>query len=216
MKINKWKKDKSIKVFTQLEDVPLPFPPLMKPIQLFGMYYSKDGSLYLEHYAQVKGVLYERYHSGTKILSKDIALEENTKLKTSLHGSGIIAGFERSHVDEDYAYLGFELRNISELFKLAQYKIGTAGHYMGRFEESRNTDIHSHIISGLFEIVDLPVFSIWAAPDDSTVPSNTIITATTQELNNGCTITFFITLDYEQVKQRPSDTQQIVFSNSKG
>lgn len=215
MQISEWKKNKSIKLFTQLEDVPFPFSPLIKPIQLFGMYYGKDGSLYLEHAAKADGVLYERYHSGTKTLSKDIDLEENVKLKTSLHGSGTIVGFERSDVDESYAHLGFELRTVSELFKLAQYKIGTAGHYIGRFEESRETDVYSLVIGGLFERVDLPIFSIWAAPDNTNIPSNTIITATTQELNNGQTITFFITLEYEQVEQRPSDTQQTVFSNLK-
>ena len=210
--IDDWNKKKSIKIYTKLNDIPFPVEPLISPILLFVIYHGLDGSIYVEHMAKCDSVLYARYKEGEQTSSSEIPLNASIKLKTSLHGSGEIVGFERDFDQNPRAHLGFELRKISKLNKLAQFKIGTAGHYIGKFEQSKQPNANSIIIPGLFETVMTPVITIWAAPNCNDLPENIFAIVTTSILANGQTMTIFITLDFEDLKQRLFDTQQIVFT----
>ena len=210
--IEDWKKGDSIRVYSKLDDSPLPFQPLLAPVLLFGVYYGLDGSLYTEHYAKVNTVLYERVDTGSTVVSKEMTITPGTKLKTSFHGSGEIVGFERSDESWPRAHLGYALRDIEGLTKLASQWIGTAGHYLGQFEQSRAPSSKSLVIPGLFEIAEVPVFNIWAGPIDGPAPSEQIVaSATTRELKNGKKISIHITLDFRSTETRPGDPRLIAY-----
>lgn len=211
--IDNWKKDKSIKIYTKLDDFPFAFGPLTSPILLFVIYYGNDGSIYIEHKAKASSALYNRHKDGVSNSPIEVPLDDVTQLKTSIHGSGQVVGFERLLDKGERAHIGFPLREINKIHLLAKFKIGTAGHYIGRFEQSKKPDSKSIIIPGIFETVDMPVFSIWASPNNVVIPDNTIVIATTNTLSNGRTITVLISLDFEKVESRSGDTQQIVFTS---
>jgi hypothetical protein len=147
--IDDWKKGDSIRVYSQLADPPFPFQPLLAPVLLFGLYYNLDGSLYTEHYAKVDTVLYERVDTGNTVISKELTITPGAKLKTSFHGSGEVVEFERSDESWPRAHLGYALRDIEKLTKLASQWIGSAGHYLGQFEQSRSPSSKSVVIPEL-------------------------------------------------------------------
>lgn len=210
--INEWKKSVSIRFYTKLTDPPLQFQPLIAPVLLFGLYYGLDGSLYTEHYAKVETVLYEQVETGNTVTSKELVITPGDRLKTSFHGSGEIVGFERSDETWQRSHLGFALRDIEGLTKLASQWIGTAGHYLGQFEKSRAPSSKSVVIPGLFEIAEVPVFNIWAGPVDGPAPSELIVaSATTRELKNGKKISIHITLDFWVTETRPGDPKLIAY-----
>lgn len=209
--IDNWKQGKTFKIYTKLDHLPFPILHLSSPIQLFGLSYGKDGSLYIIHGAKADSVLYERYEEGVKNLSINVPCNDSTNLKTSLHGSGQVVGVERDLDKSQRAHLGFSLRDINQMHLLAKIKIGTAGNYIGRLEQSKEPDNRSIVISGLFEIVETPVFSIWAAEGKIICPENTILVATTQNLNTNKVINIFVSLNFEKGKERIADTHQIVF-----
>ena len=210
--IRTWKKKKPIRVYTQIEDPPIPFLPLLSPIILFIMYYGMDGSLYTEHNAAISGATYERFENGHKVLTQEVPAEVISKAKTSIHGSGEVVGFERAVENWPRAHLGFALRDINKPRLLAEQHIGTAGHYIGKFEKSPPPTRYSVIAPELFETVDAPVFSIWASPETTNPPKGSIITATTKTLDNGIKLTFSIVLTLMKVDQRPGDHRQVVFT----
>jgi len=211
--IENWKKGESIRVYSQLEDPPFHFSPLISPIRLFGLYYGKDGSLYTEHYVAISGATYERFENGQKIHSQDVPIEAGAKLKTSLHGSGQVVGFERVIEEGPRAHLGFALRDIDGPQLLAEQHIGTAGHYIGNFEESPSPTKYSVLVSGLFETIDLPVFSIWVSPEGADMQDGTVVSATTRLLENNRKLTFSITLSLRKVPQRVGDHRQVIFTS---
>ena len=64
LNIPNWKASKSIRVYTRNSDFPFPFAPLTDPVQLFGIYYEQDGSLYVEHFAPADAIDYARVERG--------------------------------------------------------------------------------------------------------------------------------------------------------
>lgn len=210
--IEEWKKGDSVRVYTQFVEPVLPFPPLVAPVLLFGLYYGLDGSLYTEHYAKVSGVLYERSESGNTVISKELTIKSGTKLKTSFHGSGEVVGFERFDEGWPRAHLGFALREIEGLTKLASQGVGTAGHYLGQFEQSPSPTNKSVLIPGLFEIIEVPIFNIWASPVGESAPSeHIVVSAMTRELKNGKRLVIHITLNLCSTESRPGDPRLIAY-----
>ena len=211
--IENWKKGESIRVYSQLEDPPLNFSSLISPVRLFGLYYGKDGSLYTEHYVAISGAKYERFENDQKIHSQDVPIEVGAKLKTSLHGSGQVVGFERVVEEGPRAHLGFALRDIDGPRLLAEQHIETAGHYLGNFEKSPSPTRYSVLVPGLFETVDLTVFSIWVSPERADVQDGTVVSATTRLLDNDRKLTFSIALNLRKVPQRLGDHSSSGFTS---
>lgn len=211
--IDEWKRGDSIRVYTQLIDPVLPISPIVGPVLLFGLYYGLDSSIYTEHYAKVSSVLYERGNPINTRLSKELEIKPGTKLKTSFHGSGEIVGFERSNENWPRANLGYALRDLEELTKLASQWIGTAGHYLGQFEESPIPSIRSVVIPGLFETTEIPVFNIWVTPAGGPTPAaRKVISATTSVLKTGKRLGIHVTLDFVASDSRPSDARLIAYA----
>lgn len=211
IKIPDWKARKSIRVYSQSVDFPFSFGPLSEPVQLFGIYYMQDGSLYVEHFAPADIVEYNRVVNGEIVEQIQIPVALGTKLKTSFHGSGEVVGIERSKSSTTRSHLGFALREIASPTLIAEFVIGSGGHYLGMFDTYEPPHKRSLVIEGILETTALPVFGLWAGPVGTDFPVELELNATAGQMKQGNSISIGLSLKYVPMEQRPLDPRLIAY-----
>lgn len=202
--LNEWKPKSSILFCGQLIDVPIPLPGLTAPFHLFNIYHSKDGDLYTNFHGAATEYTHSVVEGGAVVRQREGLLQVGQEMKTSIHASGRVVGFERIN-GEQRAHLGFALRDIGEPRWLGQHRLGSPGTYVHSLVDAPKTKASAIILTGAFEQPLQPVLNLHAAPDGYEPAGNVLWCGRTRPLNSGRRIVFAVAVTYEPW---PSDKRE--------